>query len=277
MSEPGAVTNTDVSDESAAQTEESAGAEARAKPPPAVEPRPAGRPWWVRRYTFTGTAGGLLFIWFSMTPSLLPRTALFQGLVSGVSGSIGYGLGVFAVWLVRYMRTRNYSPPPPPWAWKVLIPVGVIGMVIMAIRFHVWQDQVRDLMGVAHLEWYDYPEAAILSLVVLFTLVEIGQLIRRLVRFLVDQLDRVGPFRLSVTIVVIVLVTLTITLLNGVVIKFTMNKLNSTFNAVNEEGKAETQAPKSPLRPGGPESLVQGATLGHQGRIFVQAGPTVEK
>ena len=55
----------------------------------------------------------------------------------------------------------------------------------MAIWFHVWQDDVRDLMGVEHLKWYDYPEAAILSLVVLFTLVEIGQFIRWLVSFLV--------------------------------------------------------------------------------------------
>jgi len=238
------------------------------------EPKPAGRPWWVRHYTFTGTAVGLLFIWFSMTPSLLPRTALFQGLVSGVSGAIGYGLGVFAVWLVRYMRTRNYSPPPPGWAWRVLIPVGVIGMVIMAIRFHVWQDQVRDLMGVAHLKWYDYPEAAILSLVVLFTLVEIGQLIRKLVGFLVGQLDRIVPFRLSATIVVVLLVTLTITLLNGVVVKFTMRTLNNTFNTVNDEISPTIAPPKTRLRSGGPESLVSWESLGHQGRIFVKAGPT---
>src|SRR5215472_3887208 len=165
MSEPGAETTTDVSDESAAPAEESAAPEAPAAP----EPKPAHRPWWVRRYTFTGTAVGLIFIWFSMTPSLLPRTALFQGLVSGVSGAIGYGLGVFTVWLVRYMRSKDSSPPPPVWAWKALIPIGVVGMVVMAIRFHVWQDDVRDLMGVKHLEWYDYPEAAILSLVVLFT------------------------------------------------------------------------------------------------------------
>ena len=28
--------------------------------------------WWKRRYTFTGTAVGLLFLWLSLTPSLLP-------------------------------------------------------------------------------------------------------------------------------------------------------------------------------------------------------------
>jgi uncharacterized membrane protein len=279
MSEPGSASNTDVNDESAVGTDESAEAEAPAEPEagPAPEPQPARRPWWVRRYTFTGTAVGLIFIWFSMTPSLLPRTALFQGLVSGISGAIGYGLGVFSVWLVRYMRSKDSSPPPPGWAWKALIPIGAIGMVVMAIRFHVWQDDVRDLMGVKHLEWYNYPEAAILSLVVLFTLVEIGQLIRRLTIFLVGQVDRIAPFRVSATIVVVLLVTLTITLLNGVVIKFTMHKLNSTFNSVNEEGKAETEAPKSRLRSGGPESLVQWDTLGHQGRIFVAAGPSVAK
>jgi uncharacterized membrane protein len=217
----------------------------------------------------------LLFIWFSMTPSLLPRTALFQGLVSGVSGAIGYGLGVFSVWLVRFMRSKDSSPPAPVWAWKALIPIGVIGMVVMAIRFHVWQDQVRDLMGVKHLEWYDYPEAAILSLVVLFTLVEIGQLVRRLVIFLVCQVDRIAPFRVSATIVVVLLMVLTVSLLNGVVVKVTMNKLNNAFNTVNEEGKADTAAPKSRLRSGGAESLVSWASLGHQGRIFVQAGPSV--
>ena len=55
-------------------------------------------------------------------------------------------------------------------------------------------------------------EAAILSLVVLFALVEIGQLIRRLTIFLVGQVDRIAPFRVSATIVVVLLVTLTITL-----------------------------------------------------------------
>jgi uncharacterized membrane protein len=272
MSEPGSGTHTDASDEPAPEAPEAPEAPA---PEPGHKHEAPRRPWWVRRYTFTGTAVGLLFIWFSMTPSLLPRTALFQGLVSGVSGAIGYGLGVFSVWLVRFMRSKDSSPPAPVWAWKALIPIGVIGMVVMAIRFHVWQDQVRDLMGVEHLEWYDYPEAAILSLVVLFTLVEIGQLIRRLVIFLVCQVDRIAPFRVSATIVVVLLMVLTVSLLNGVVVKVTMNKLNNAFNTVNEEGKADTAAPKSRLRSGGAESLVSWASLGHQGRIFVQAGPSV--
>jgi uncharacterized membrane protein len=235
------------------------------------------RPWWARHYTFMGTTVGLVFIWLSLTPSLLPRGAVFQGLVSGISGAIGYGLGVFAVWLVRFMADGDHSPRPPRWAWMVLIPVGAVGMVLMAIWFHVWQDNVRDLMGVQHLKWYDYPVAAGLSLVVLFAFVEIGQFIRWLVRFLVGQVDRIAPFRLSATIVVIALVVLAITVLNGVVLKFAMRTMNNTFASVNEEISPDIAPPKSRLRSGGPESLASWESLGHQGRIFVEGGPKVHE
>jgi uncharacterized membrane protein len=243
--------------------------------PPAAAPVVGKKPWWVRRYTFTGTAVGLVFLWFSMTPSLLPRGPLFQGLVSGLSGATGYCLGVFAVWLVRYMRSQDSSPPAPRRAWLVLIVAGAVGMVAMVIWFHVWQDRVRDLMGVAHLKWFDYPLAAALSLIVLFAVVEIGQLIRRLIRFLDLRLDRFAPPRVSAVIVVLLLVALTIALLNGVVVKFAMRTMNSTFAAVNNEMDPATAAPQTPLRSGGPQSLVSWESLGHQGRIFVEGGPTI--
>lgn len=51
-----------------------------------------------------------MFIWLSLTPSLLPREPLFQGLVSGAAGGIGYGLGVFGVWLYRYMLSKDSTP-----------------------------------------------------------------------------------------------------------------------------------------------------------------------
>lgn len=265
MTEQGAATSTEVSDEPLAEVAESA------------EPQPVRSAWWVRHYTFTGTAVGLIFLWLSMTPSLLPRGPLYQGLVSGISGAIGYGLGVFAVWLVRYMRTQDTSPPPPRWAWIPLVAVGAVGMVLMAIWFHLWQDDVRNLMGVEHLEWYDYPLAGAVSLVVLFTLVEIGKFIRWLFGFLVAQVDRIAPFRLSATIVVILLVTLTITLLNGVVLKFAMRSMNGTFASVNNEMDPNTAPPKTPMRSGGPQSLVSWESLGHQGRIFVEGGPSVRQ
>lgn len=246
---------------------------------PREEPVKAAKdtPWWVRRYTFAGTALGLIFIWFSLTPSLLPRGPLFQGLVSGAAGAFGYMLGVFVVWLVRYMLSKDDSPRPPRQAWIALLVIGVIGQILMIIYFHIWQDEVRDLNGVPRMGFWDHPLTAVLSIVTLFILVEIGQLIGRLVRFLVRQLERVAPPRVSAVVVVVLLLALTIALLNGIVVRFAMTTINSTFASVNDETDPDFAAPTSPLRSGGPQSLASWESLGHQGRIFVAAGPTVEE
>lgn len=234
------------------------------------------RAWWVRHYTFTGTAVGFVFLWLSLTPSLLPRGPLFQGLVSGGAGAIGYSLGVFAVWLVRFMRSKDTSPPAPRRAWPVLVVIGAIGMVVMVFQFHNWQDDVRDLMGVPRLTFWDYPLAAAISVVTLFVLVEIGQLVGRFVRFLDRQVKRFAPPRVSAVVVVALLLALTIALLNGVVVRFAMSTINKTFAAVNDETDPDFAAPDSDLRSGGPQSLVSWESLGHQGRVFISGGPSVE-
>ena len=239
-------------------------------------PPPEPGPWWARHYTYFGTAVGLLFIFLSLTPSLLPRGPLFQGLVSGAAGAVGYLIGVLAVWLVRYMMSRETSPLAPGWAWIMLVIVGIIGLVGMQFYFHSWQDDVRDLFGVPRLSWYNYPQAAVIGLIVLFFFVEIGQLVRKLVLFLVHQLERIAPPRVSGVIAVGLVLALTIALLNGVVARVAMDWMNETFAAVNDEQDPNNPAPTTPLRSGGPESLVTWGSLGHQGRIFVAGGPSVE-
>ncbi|OBF19985.1 alpha/beta-hydrolase family protein [Mycobacterium sp. ACS4331] len=238
---------------------------------------PADGPWWARHYTFFGTAVGLIFVFLSLTPSLLPRGPLFQGLVSGAAGAVGYLIGVFAVWLVRYLRGKDSSPRAPGWAWLTLLVVGIVGMVGMQFYFHRWQDAVRDLMGVPRLQWFNYPQAAIIAVVVLFIFVKIGQLVRRLVLFLVGQLERVAPPRVSGVVAVGLVLALFVALLNGVVVRVGMDWLNKTFAAVNDEDSPDITAPTTTLRSGGPESLVDWASLGHQGRIFVAGGPSVEQ
>ncbi len=245
--------------------------------PVATKTGEAERDWWQRRYTFTGTALGMLFLWLSLTPSLLPRGALFQGIVSGAAGAIGYGLGVFVVWLVRFMQSRSSSPPAPRWAWLVLVALGGLGVVLGIVYFRYWQDHVRDLMGVPRLRWYDYLQAGAVGVVLLFLFVEVGQLIGRIGRFLARQLSRVAPPRVSFVVVVVLLLSLGISILNGVVVRGGMGLLNKTFSAVNDEMDPNHPAPTTSLRSGGPGSLVPWASMGHQGRIFMRGGPTVQQ
>lgn len=233
--------------------------------------------WWTEHYTFFGTSVGLVFIILSLTPSLLPRGPLFQGIVSGSAGAIGYMFGVFGVWLVQYMRGAATSPKPPRWAWLALAVVSVIGIGSGQYLFHSWQNDVRDLMDVPHLRWYNYPQAALLGIVLFFVFVTAGQWVRRLVDLMMRLLERVAPPRVSGVVAVGLLLVLSIGLINGVIARAAMDILNSSFNAVNEEDTTASGAPTTPLRSGGPQSQVSWESLGREGRIFVTGGPTTDE
>jgi len=54
---------------------------------------------------------GTLFFCAALTPSLLPRSTLSQGVLAGAALAVGYGLGVFWRWLWRYLEL----PERPGW------------------------------------------------------------------------------------------------------------------------------------------------------------------
>src|SRR5689334_9856347 len=62
-------------------------------------PGRAGRPWW--HLSRTGLLLGAAYFLTSMSPSLLPRTWYYQGLISGLCAVAGYALGVCVAWVVR--------------------------------------------------------------------------------------------------------------------------------------------------------------------------------
>ena len=53
-----------------------------------------------RRFSGTGGVLALLFYCFSLTPSLIPRTWLYQGVITGLCVVAGYGFGVLLEWVV---------------------------------------------------------------------------------------------------------------------------------------------------------------------------------
>ena len=87
-------------------------------PPPRVDQGPGrtGRPaprWW--SLSLPGSWGALLLVCASLTPSLLPRSGVAQGVVSGISAAMGYGLGVLAAAVWRTLADRG---PRPPRRWS---------------------------------------------------------------------------------------------------------------------------------------------------------------
>ncbi|MHC5005097.1 MAG: alpha/beta-hydrolase N-terminal domain-containing protein [Planctomycetota bacterium] len=72
-------------------------------------------------------SAGVLFA-ISLTPSLLPRVYVTQGLLSGIALAVGYGMGVVVTWLWRFLEI----PEPRGRAASVLAWLPAGGVAIAA-------------------------------------------------------------------------------------------------------------------------------------------------
>ncbi|HMS75688.1 alpha/beta-hydrolase family protein [Gordonia sp. (in: high G+C Gram-positive bacteria)] len=231
------------------------------------------------RLEFTGVILAVIFAWLSATPSLLPRGPLFQGVVTGGSAAIGYLLGVFAAWIVRYLLSRETRwPSPGPRVWAVTGIVAIVGTVIMVIFWYSdWQHDIRELMGVEQLSWWAYPTIIVVAVVVFVILMALGRGWAALIRWIGAGSRRIMPPRVARVVAASIVVLVTVFLVNGVIVDYSMRALNSAFAAANGETHADTNPTTSQLRSGGPGSLVSWDSLGRQGRTFIGTGPTTEQ
>ncbi len=240
--------------------------------------------WRLLRLDFTGVALGALFFCLSLTPSLLPRDWLFQGLIGGINAAIGYGIGVFVERMLRrfVLRNRAWWPPPPRIfsALKtVTVVVSVGACVVMVIPAAAWQRQVSSLMGVQGPTTSSYLRLLVIAIVVAGLCIASARLLIDLIKTMARVLIR--KWRLSDEVALFigtaVVVVLVITLVNGVLVRGFLAGANRVFqpqNATTQEGIIQ---PQEPERSGSPESFAPWDTLGFQGRNFVGSGPDAEE
>ena len=62
---------------------------------------------------YGGDTGGNPLLRGFLTPSLIPRSYLVQGVLSGFSAALGYGIGVLAFWLWTYLELPQLTGPNP--------------------------------------------------------------------------------------------------------------------------------------------------------------------
>jgi uncharacterized membrane protein len=246
--------------------------------PAAGGDRPA--PWWRRwlpRYTWSGTLGALLFGCASLTPSLLPRGWVLQGLIAGITAAIGYGVGVTVAWFVAELTESRLSPGFRRRAWQVLAVAGPLFCLVMLWLGAGWQRDIHELMGLDPPEGYSSVGIVVLAVLVFAVFVAIGRGIRGLGRWLVRVFGRILPRRVARPLGVVVVTALVIFLLNGVLFQGLVDAMNSAFSVKDDSTEEGAVEPTAQERSGSPASLVPWESLGLQGRNFVGTGPTPEE
>ncbi|OBI71637.1 alpha/beta-hydrolase family protein [Mycobacterium sp. E740] len=240
--------------------------------------------WSLVRLDFVGVGFGALFFCLSLTPSLLPRDWLFQGLIGGLNAAIGYGIGVFVAKMLRrfVLRRRPWWPPPKRvlWALKTATVVVSVGAsVLMLIPAAGWQRQVSAEMGLQGPTTLGYLRTVIIALLVggvcVATARVLLDLIKTMARFFIRRWRMDDEVALFVGTAIVVV--LAITLINGVLVRGFLAGANRVFQPQNTTTRAGIVQPVAPEKSGSPDSFAQWDTLGFQGRNFVATGPHADE
>jgi uncharacterized membrane protein len=253
----------------AGPTAAAAGAEPEASPQAAV-----GRRRF--RYTLPGVWLALVFACLAFTPSLLPRSAVLQGVVCGISAAIGYGVGVAGAWTWRVFADRE-PRPPRPGAWRVFAISAAVALVVALVLGQWWQAQLRDLMGAPA------PNLLLLVLlplvaVALFTgLVALSRSLRGLYHRVAGRLQRWMGRRAARALGWALVVVVTWLVASGLLLNGLAALADRSFSVRNGATAEGVEPPTSALRSGGPGSLVSWESLGRQGRTITGTGPSAEE
>ncbi len=223
---------------------------------------------------WSGIVGALVAFALSLTPSLLPRPALYLGLIAAVSGLMGYGVGVLIARLVRLAGVRPPSHLVRRRAWQALAVAGPLLAVAALVMGGIWQEQVRALVGEAP-QPISILVVALVASAVFALLLLISRAIRLGTRTLARQANRVVPLPAARLIAVVVVVAVSWWVASGVLAKQFVAAMDGIYSAQNETTDEGVTAPASAMRSGSPQSLVPWDTIGRQGQAFVAGGPSV--
>jgi uncharacterized membrane protein len=229
--------------------------------------------WWVfwRGFAYLGLVGALVFFLLSLTPSLLPRNALFAGVVGGAAAVAGYGIGSLTSALLR-IWVDEPSETTKKWAWWGLLIAAVILIPIFFTLATDWQNTVRELMDMPPFQGWAWLPVLIIAAIVAYLVLVIARLIRGAGMSLVWVADLILPRPIAIALGLVVTFLLVIGLIQGVLVDGVVTGVEAIYS-VNDASTTEgTFQSQSEFRSGSPASLVSWESLGNQGRDFAGEG-----
>lgn len=212
-----------------------------------------------------GAAAGLALAVLAMTPSLLPRPALFQGAIAAVGFGVGYAVGAAVWWLIRLAVRVEVAPGVRRALW---IGYGILWLAATG-AFSVlalgWQNEVRRLVEMPPLDGVDLAAflAGFLPLAVL--LLAVGRGTHRMFQALRRRIGTPIGLLGSATVVLAGVVALTL------IVTVAVDRIYLERNAAPS---ADAVPPSAAHRSAGTGSAIGWDTVGRHGGDFLAGGPT---
>lgn len=220
-----------------------------------------------------GVLLGTLLFAASLTPSLIPRTPLTQGLLAGACLAAGYAIGVMLRGLWEYLEL----PTPRSRVLgqiRMAIHVACVLLFLWALwRAPYWQNLVRQVFQMQPTGYASSLEVGAIALVLFAALLAGWRLLRALTERFVGVLAKMLPRRVANLLGILGVVVLVLTLSNGLIVRVALHTIDASFRQADALIPPDTQPPQAWDSTGSPSSLIAWERLGRMGRRFVSSVP----
>jgi uncharacterized membrane protein len=217
---------------------------------------------------------GTLFFVASLTPTLVPRTFITQGVLSGVSFAAGYGIGLLMRWLWTYLELPR-APDRARRPAKLIVAILCLAAAVTVLwRTAGWQNSIRALMQLEPVPTAHPLEVCLIAIATFGLLLALALLFGAVFRLGSRIARRFVPRRVSYVIGLVFAVILFWSVANGVIFRFALHALDASFAAQDALIEPESTEPADPLKAGSAASLIRWNEMGRTGREFVSMGPT---
>ncbi|MFQ0814163.1 hypothetical protein AVM02_14180 [Brucella anthropi] len=226
-----------------------------------------------RSLSGVGMALGTLFFAAALTPSLIPRTYVMQGILGGVAFGAGYGIGVLWRWLWHYLELPE---PRHRLRSRVNLVVGIVCLAVAVAALHFaagWQNSVRAVMNMEPVPSAYPVSVCVLAVLTFLVLLILVRLLIGLGRYISAKVQRIMPRRVANVLGVAITVVLVWTVANGVLIQSAFKVLDRSFREYDALIEPDRPQPTAADKTGSAASLLHWNELGRAGREFVSSGP----
>ncbi|GHA36813.1 membrane protein [Devosia pacifica] len=228
----------------------------------------------------TSTGGvllGLVFFALSLTPSLLPRNFVIQGILTGCVFAAGYGIGVFLEWLWNFMELSVPGRRLPRGVRLAAFLVAVTIVFVFLWQSTSWQNSIRAAMDMQPVETNNPLWVTLIALLPAIALIGIGTVLVHGMRFVARRLTGIIPRRVALVIGIVSVGLATTLFVNGVVLRWSLYAADQFYARLDALAGQYEEAPTDPLRSGSDASFVAWETIGLDARSYVQSGPTADE
>jgi len=223
--------------------------------------------------SYPGLVCATLFFAISLSPSLLPRPYLLQGLLSGFALASGYGVGIILTLIWHYAELPNLRGKAKS-AVQLVTALVCIGMNVFALVYaNSWQNDLRILMGLTPDASANHIKIALIAIAMAITLLFFSRLFKYAYLFVSKRLNRIIPPRISNVISVATVFAVLILLANDLVVQNILNTMDDIYSVSDAKTDYGVAMPNDPLASGSSASLIDWDTLGRTGQNFIANGP----